>query len=293
MLRKRKYPERMSISQKHRAIAAAILFLVSRNSKATQIVVVVANDGIVIVSDSKQVTNVGLGINPELANKVVVLNDRAAVAADGLGKLTGAAGNEILFSYSSEALLKDVKKSVSPNVSIAEIERTLVGKLNIAMTALAPYVSNGSFNQQNAPEGDLLDFILIGYDGAVPVVHKLRVTCDWNARKILDTIIETRNPLPNRPVDSNVIFFGRNLSIQNAADPNSPEGKAANMHYPGVIKGLDVFRHGKTVNSIDAMDIAADLIRLEVEFDSKNVGFPMNVVVLSRTHAPTYSRLER
>ncbi len=276
-------------------ILAFLLFAGAQRSVATQIVVVVTHDGIVIASDSKQraSTNTGLSDSPELADKVIMLNDRVAVAVVGAGSLRFLSGTETVYRFDPISLLDAVKHSLPANASESLIESIIVDKLKSAMDGLSPYIANGFFNKQNAPEGDIVDFIVAGYENEVPLVRKIRVECDWDARKIASPVVESKNPLPNRPVDSNIIFFGRNSNIINATDPTTPEWKAASSRYPGVITGIDVFIHSRIVSSAEGKVIAADLIRLEAEFDPENVGLPMNIVVLSNDHSPVVSVLTK
>jgi hypothetical protein len=255
-------------------------------------VVVVANDGIVIASDSKQraASNIGISDDRRAANKIVILNDRTAIATTGMGDMRITSGGKVLADFSSAELLDGIKHTLSPNASASSIEGLVIDKLKSSMNELSRYVANGAIRKQNAPDGDLVDFILAGYENGVPIVHKIRVECDWNTRKIVVPTVESRNPLPNRPFDSNVVFFGRNLNILNvASNPAGAERKAAAERYPGVIEAIDVFSRGRNVSSADGVDIAADLIRLESEFDPENVGPPISIVVLSLAHLPKIS----
>jgi hypothetical protein len=221
------------------------------------------------------------------------MNDLAAVAVVGTGNMRFTRAAEVVYSFDSMALLDGINLSLPANAPIYFIESVIVDKLKSTMDSLSPYVANGFFNKQNAPEGDIVDFVLIGYERRIPTVLNIRVECDWDTRKIATPIVESMNPLPNRPVDSNILFFGRSLSILNAADPASAERKAATERYPGAISGLDVSRTSRAVSSTEGLGIAADLIRLEAEFGSEYVGPPINIVVLSTTDAPRVSVLAK
>lgn len=221
----------------------------------------------------------------------MVVNDRTAVAVVGGGSLQFTDGARIVYRFDSTAVLDDVKRSLTTNAPMSLIKRVMITKLRTALDGLSPYVESGAYKQQNAPEGDLVDFILVGYEGQIPTVLKIRVLVDWKTRTIIPPTIEVKSPFPSDPTGSHVLFFGRNLNIMSAANPTSAEAKAANEQYPGVMAGMDVSRGTRVVSSAVGTSIAADLIRLEVQFDSKNVGLPIKIVVLSSTLAPQITLL--
>jgi hypothetical protein len=275
------------MSLQRRVVTIAVLLIaLSLHARATQIVVVVTRDGIVIASDSKQraASNAGMSVNPKTTNKIVVLNKRTAIATVGMGNMRITSGGKVVFDFDSRSFLEGIKRSLPPSASLSSIQSAVIDQSRSAMEGLSTLVADGSFQEQNAPDGDIVDFIIAGYENGVPVVHKVRIECDWNTRKLSNPIVA--------PIDSPIAFFGRNLTISDAANPGSAEHKAAEARYPGVIRGLGVFR-GQSVNSVEGIGIAADLIRLEGEFDPANVGPPINIVVLSSARPPAVSVLPK
>jgi hypothetical protein len=275
---------------------AALLFALSaRTSGATSIVIVVASDGIVVASDSKQVLGLksGLAANPESARKVIVLNHRVAVSIVGWASTQVTCGSGVLYRFDTMEMLEGIKSSLPADAPISSIENVIVDKLKIALDRLAPYVANGLINQENSGRGDFIELIVAGYENGVPAVSAIWVEPDWNARKLSSPFVKSRNPSPNRPNNSYMRIYGETQSIVRAGDPRSPEWKAAKERYPGVVQGIDMVRRGLSVNSTDGIRISTDFIRLESEFDSENVGPPINIVVLSNTHEPLISVLPK
>jgi hypothetical protein len=274
-----------------------LMAFLSRDCRATLVVVVVASDGIVIASDSKEgrTTATGIAEQPKLAHKVVILNNRIAVATIGMGwlKLRSAGLNP--FDFDSRTFLNEVKNSLPPNASESLIESVIVKKLQGAMDRLSPYVSNGMLNENNAPGiPNLIEFVIVGYDHGVPLIRRIRVECNWNVRKIASPVIEMEYPLPNRPHDSRLGFFGEWGAIYRAISPDSAERKAVEERYPSARTGIGI-HYGKLAvgNSAESIGVAADLIRLEAEFNSEDVGPPINFVVLSRERPPATSFLAK
>jgi hypothetical protein len=176
---------------------ALLLLAFNQDCRATTIVIAVASDGVVIASDSKQRSgsSSGLTSNPEPADKVVVLGDRVGVGVVGLANYrVGTTAN--LVEFHASEFLEGVKHSLASNPSVSLVEDVLIDKLKVAMDRLAPYVANGMIHKQSADEGDLIDFIVAGYDQRGRVaVRKIRVECDWVARKLSSPIVETQYPI--------------------------------------------------------------------------------------------------
>jgi hypothetical protein len=280
-----------NMPRRHRNILAAALVLsyLAQPCRATEIVVAVAKNGIVVASDSKQ-----LGA-PDVADKVMVFNSKVAVAVTGTEKirlrtLTGA----VVFYLEATSLLNDTRSSLPSNSSMSLIESTVTDRLRDAMKGLSPYVANGSFRKEDASGGDLIDIIFAGYKMGIPTVDVIGVICDWDARQLSDPKLVVFNPSQSRPDNTNILLLGRSDAIQRAADPISREAKAVANSYPGVLVGFNIMRHnGSLVRSATGVTIACDMIRLHGEFDPEDVGPPINIVVLSLSHKPDVRKIPR
>jgi len=277
----------------------AILTMICDCCRATLIVVVIATDGIVIASDSKvgRMTPTGIGKQPKLAHKIVVLNDRIAIATVGMGWLQmGTRPGIAAFDFDSARFLNEVKNSLPTNASESSIERVIVEKLHGTIDALSPYVANGTLNKQNAPGIPyLIQFIIIWYEHGVPSVRRVTVECDWNTRKISSPVVKTEYPVPNRPTYINLAFFGEyDAVIRSVGDPQSPEHRAMEERYPMAKKEIAI-DGGKIppAKSAESILFAADFIRLQSEFDSEFVGPPIDFVVLTRAGPPRVSSLPK
>jgi hypothetical protein len=250
---------------------ALLLLAFNQDCRATTIVIAVASDGVVIASDSKQRSGSPSGLtgDPEPADKVVVLGDRVGVGVIGLANYRVGTKADFVEFHASE-FLEEIKHSLASNPSVSLVEDAVIDKLKVAMDRLAPYVENGVIHKQSADEGDLIDFIVAGYDqGGRVAVRKIRVECDWAARKLSSPIVETNYPHPSVPLHSDFVFFGRTESIFQVQTVGSAERKAATERYPSILLGLQTFLSGGNFTTEKAVAIATDMIRLQSQFDPK------------------------
>lgn len=267
------------------------LSLLAQPSFGTTIVVVVARDGIVLASDSKA-TSILRTDNTLTPTKSQVMTSRSAVGVVGLGDLSIKSGSEVLFHYDSTQFLEEVKNSLPVDGSVDAVASVLKEKSHTPRDNLEPYVESGFFNRDNAPGGDVVDYIVVGYENRMPLVFKISIEPDWGHRQLSDPILNVKYPDPNHP-SSDVRFYGVTQAIENAADANSQEHRTAATKYSGVIAGIESVKNGATISWQDGVHIATDLIRLQSEFDPKEVGLPINVIVLFPDKNPIVSRFAK
>jgi hypothetical protein len=268
-------------------LISLLVFLFSGVCWSTTIVVVTTKDRIVLASDSKEVSIGSIVYGPKSVNKIVVLNDTTAIAVTGLSKCNIAANGKVVFQYDTDRIVDQIKDSFSSNASISVIEGIIVNKMKASMNRLVPYLRDGAVDPKQAAKGpSFVDFIIVGYKSGVPVTDRVTINFDWNLRKISGPIVSSENSSPDRP--HQVCFTGCN-AIDQLRVPNSPEQLAAFSRYPDAIKGL-TFRG---LNSSNALNAAADLVRLECEFDPKFVGLPIHIVTLTRDKKPVITTLAK
>ena len=256
-------------------------------SHGTTVIVVVASNGIVLASDSKQTTASHVA-NPKPAIKAHVINDRVAVAVVGAADLEIFADSKTVFSYHTVEFLQGIKDSSPADASVSAVVAIIRDKSHTAMNGLTPYMANGFFDEKKAPAGNLIDYIVVGYEQGVPSVVRISIKPDWEARKLSAPVIKTIHPSQDTPPSgADIRFYGVTQAIQNAALPGSTEQGAALARYPGVIRGLEVRRNGLIIDASEAAVVAADLIRLQAEFDSNDVGLPVNLLTVFDGKRPT------
>ncbi len=228
--------------------------------------------------------------NPETVTKTVVLNRRTVTAMLGSAKIART-NDELIFDVCG--FLNGIKNSLAPNAPVSVVESIIVNKLKRAMNRFPSDVVDTLIKEQNTPGIETsIEIVVAGFENGAAVIRKIKGK--WNDRKIASPQIETVYPVPDSPIGSHVPCFGYCNSFANVTRyPNSPERMAALARYPGVILGLNLFSKKILPDSGQGLSIATGLIRLEAEFNSENVGPPIDVVVLSNTRPPKISSLPK
>jgi hypothetical protein len=276
-------------------ITLLLAIITGAQCMGTTVVVVVASNGIILASDGKQQSQslIGKTPNPQSAVKNYVMNSKVAVAVVGMGSLSIISGTKKLFDYDSIRFLERIKHCLPSNASVNTVAGIIKDKSQVTLDRLSPYVENGTLNKNNAPGGDIVDYIVVGFERNLPTVIKVSIEPDWERRKLTGPVFKTVHPSQDVPIDTDIRFYGTTEAINNAASPTSREHAVAARKYPGVIKGLEVRQKALTINTSVGVPIATDLIRLESEFDSENVGPPIHIAILSRTKPPVIRRLAK
>jgi hypothetical protein len=261
-----------------RVFAAFLLFAVQCH--ATSIAVVITNNNIVVASDSKKYWFPGHGSegDKDPTNKVVVINDRFVVGINGLAKGNGG--------WDALNLLQRVKDYLPANASISVIESVIIDKINPFMNRFSAYVANASRQDQLSFGDGIVQFIIVGYEDNVPVINTVRVDCDWNIRKVTSPTIHSVYPSQQNPIHVGFDMLSFGVSSAFAAvmgNPHGPEGQAM-ARLTGLAKTFA--SSGSKLTVAQAIATAADLVRLEAEFNPEHVGPPIDLIVLSRKDGP-------
>jgi hypothetical protein len=263
-------------------LVVLFILLFSRAGWATTLVVITSKDSIVFASDSKEVSGGPRIRGPKSVNKIVVFNYATAIAITGIAEFDiTAPDGKIVFHFDADRILNETKHSLSSTASISSLDSVIVNKLKIAMDGFRPYLANGRINPKNAPSVNYLDFVIVGYDAGIPVIHRVTVNFDWNLGKISGPVVSAEDASPDRPHN---FCFGECTAVAHLGIDGSAEQRAAFARYPDAIRG---FRH----NPISAFNAAADLVRLECEFNPEFVGAPVHLVTLTRNNEPDIKTL--
>jgi hypothetical protein len=255
--------------------------------------VIITHDGIVIATDSKQV-NDSTG-KEGTAEKSVVINDHIVVMLSGLAGFHASWG-----TYDALAILNKVKSASPGNADVAIVQRLIVKETKPTMDMLARdlAVREARHSKENpfGEKGVGFNYYIVAYEKRIPTVVIIHYQFDWNSHRVIGPEVNIVHPTPNKKVDSDVLFYGWSHDIDLAALPSSDAHKASVARYPGVIKAMTMFRDQTTPRISEAIDMAADMVRLEIEFSPKTVGFPIHITVLSIAKSPvikTLSKCER
>jgi hypothetical protein len=242
--------------------------------QATSIIVVVTGNNIVVASDTKK-DWMHAGPNHEkTGNKVVVIENRAALGTTGLGRLG---------DFDADRFIVGIKDTYCGDTSVSAIERVIKDKLKPFMDGFLAYVADGPVTDKEAFLGSVLvDFIVAGYEKGIPTIDIITLDIDWNSRKVSRPITHSIYPSPNIPVDRNPrpFAFGNHDAIDAALNNTSSKERKAAYTFRGFETGFwgDI----RDITTKQAVDIAADTVRFEAEFSPKDVGPPINLVTLSR-----------
>jgi hypothetical protein len=268
----------------HSEILAAICGLCLQ-CQATCISVVTTSENIVIASDSKEVwfdPHHVAGKDKDLANKVVVLDDRVAVGVTGFGGGTSW--------WDAFTFLYGIKNSLPVNASVSVIDGIIVDKLDPLMNHFSTYAANASREQQLAFADMIVMFIVIGYEGNVPVVDTVVIPFDGDTRKVSSPAIKSVYPTPHNPrtFGFNYVVEGEKRALRTATSKAySPEWFGV-REFPGL---APIFHRPADITLIEATATATDIVRFEAKFCPKSVGPPINLVMLSRKDKPVVSSL--
>ncbi|MGB2675751.1 MAG: hypothetical protein WAN12_01535 [Candidatus Acidiferrum sp.] len=181
---------------------------------ATTVVVFIANNGIVVSSDSKTVSRsadfsaVGEVDQP----KFVVLQNRIVVAAIGVSDARDAVRH-----YNFLTWMKSLQQSLPVDVSVDEVTNLI--ERESAATFLSfdfnASLKSGAMKRKTPAEPCevFAQFVIVGYQDRAPRVNKVQFDIDWNNQSLVGPIQTSIYPDPSETSNYRVIRFGTQQAI--------------------------------------------------------------------------------
>jgi hypothetical protein len=186
---------------------ASVIFVIamSQIAAATSIVAVLTPEGVAITADSKRHGAGPDGDGP--ATKVIVIKQRVAVAAAGLGDVNRRVGNgDRWFRYGFLDICARLEAQAPANPTVSDTAQVLALNLRELFVDPAPLFDHGIISKEKHPTGRLIEFIVTGIDNGVPSLWRVDAVIDFDAK----TISPKLNP---RPFYGEVSFFGLGTTV--------------------------------------------------------------------------------
>jgi hypothetical protein len=202
-------------------------------TSGTSILAAISDNGIILASDGLAVFR---SVNPEvpLADtfepaepKVAICGGRFLCATAGVNPLVTKNLSDIQPGLDVPVNLEYHFQSWLPvldeksNASVLDYAKMLQEKARITFKDLDLVLGTENFwKTQFAAHRVLIDYVVVGYDGAKPTICELVLKTDRETRKMIYDPPECKSP---NPADLPVLPFGEQQHIQAAKAPGTPE----------------------------------------------------------------------
>jgi hypothetical protein len=286
----------------YRRLAALLLLpmLVDASKQftsGTSILAAMSDDGIVLASDGLTVWK---SVNPEvpLADsfepaepKVAICGGRFLCATAGVNPLVTKNLSEIQPGLDVPVNLEYHFQSWLPvldeesNASVLDYAKMLQQKARITFKDMDLILSTENFwKTQFAAHRVLIDYIVVGYDGAKPTICELVLKTDRDTRKMIYDPPECKSP---NPEESPVLPFGEQQHIRAAKAPGTPEASYyLELRERNRATARTLFPKAPAAFQ-NLIAQAATLIRVEGKFNPEHVGGITTVGVIPKGQKPS------
>jgi hypothetical protein len=256
---------------------------------------VITKTAIILSADSKQkdVSLLGHTANSKPALKIEPINDKTVIAVVGMGNLSITQNGAVVFSHDTASFLEEIRHSVLKDAPVSVVAEVVRNKSQVTLNELLPYVRNGFFDEQKAPTGDIVNYIIAGYENGSPRMTIVSIKPDWGNRQLTGPFIEPKYPAPNLSPSGAVKFYGSVEAIVAAATPGSDASRVCTEKYPSIIGAIQKISTEQGFTEAEGIQIAADMIRLQAKFDPERVGLPVSLVVIHNGQIPVVQSLSK
>lgn len=272
-------------------LALFLLVAIPIRLSATTVVVIVANNGMVISSDS-MTTNRDAHYSAASAfdqAKFVTIQQRIVVAAIGVSAFKDA-NHEFNFL----TWMSDLQKRIPKDATVDDVAST-VEKESIAAfykAGIDTYVKSGALERQHYDNvcEKFTEFVIAGYQGGKPRLYSVKIDVDWNKKSLSAPVSTIENP-DSEPADYRVVSFGTHEAITDYTNEKSYAHQMAITLCPEAIKKID---KRTTLPSFDeTVALSRVFIQVEENTNPDDVGGAINTVTwLPDGHAQEWTEHE-
>jgi hypothetical protein len=248
---------------------------------ATTVVVFIANNGIVLSSDSKAVSqNMDFSAaGSKYHAKIVVLENRIAVAAIGVSDAGGPSPH-----YNFLAWMQSLQQSLPADISVADVTALIEKGSSEAFSSLgfSAALKDGRLSRKAPAEPCEVfsQFVIAGYQDGAPRVYKVQFDIDWNSQTLLGPTRTLIYPDPSETWDYRVIRFGTQQAITDLFNTKSYAYHEAMILCPKAMTDV-VNRKYPTLDETVALSRA--LVQTEENTNPDDVGGEIRTVKIIPT----------
>lgn len=237
---------------------------------ATTVVVFVANNGIVVSSDSKTVNRNAdfSAAGSEDEAKFVVLQNRIVVAAIGVSDVRDSTRH-----YNFLTWMQSLQQNLAANISVEDVAG-LIEKESSAVFSSFDFTASlksGAITRKTPAEPCevFAQFVIVGYQGGAPRVYKVQFDIDWNSRTFVGPTRTLFYPDPSETSNYRVIRFGTQQAITDVFNRKSYAYHQAMILCPKAITDV-MNRNYPTLDETVALSRA--LVQIEENTNPDDVG---------------------
>jgi hypothetical protein len=249
-------------------VAFLFVFFLTHASVArcTTVIAIVTPKGIIVGTDAKIVTTVGVSLSPVnsafVAQKIqLVVNNRILVASAGL-----ESGPNYKFETWIQEISRDLPKDISVEDFVAVLERESATKFQNADIELAT-------SQFKPPPfefcRDFIQYLVVGYQGGRPRVYGIEYHIDWERKHLVGPRLTAYHAPENHSVDLGLYSIGEVGAITELGNRDSYAHKQASLHAPGILEKLS---SGQEITECEASKLIRALIKIEEGVSPTKVG---------------------
>lgn len=245
-------------------------------AKPTTVVVAVTPSAIVVGADSKTINPNGTAV------KIFLLKKRLALA-DIYAESAKSKDGSITF-YDFPTWVKEIDKNTDSKISVTALAATISEQMPHTFSFIIDAIKSGKFTRDQARSenvgGDIVEYVIAGYENGVPVVQSIRLTPDWDANTVRRPLNVPLKEEKGQRADSHILWRGQGVTLERlrVADSNEQNEFAARVPVE-----FTILRGGKDLTANQASNVVRAMLGLESKANPRYVSFPITIVTIPRT----------
>jgi hypothetical protein len=269
-----------------RKLVTALLMLAfyCTGVRATTLIAIVTNDGIIFAADgvvSAKDTN-GAWRAVGIAQKVVLVQQRFAFASFGYDYVAGPQAGPGRFVYDFPGFADRLNRTVPPGIDVSGFADAVESNTRFDLpNFFDPLVRAGQILKENVgPSGILIGYLVCGYENGIATIVRIVYSVDWEMKRVV-------GPYRTKPIS--VENPGSTLTLFCDAMCNAVRaiGKGEGFSYESAHKiapkEVEALAHKAQLTALsiaESIRVARVLLEMETIANENRVGLPVSVVTI-------------
>jgi hypothetical protein len=238
---------------------------------STSVVIFVANNGVVISTDSKTALKNGdfsVSVGEKEQPKSVILQGRLVVTAIGISDFGNEPNHYNFFTW-----IHSLQMKLGDNISVDDLAAMIARESSSTFSRLNvdAALKSGALRQKAPAEpcSVFAQFVIAGYQDGLPRIYKVQFDIDWNNKGLVGPTSVLLYPDPSETTNYRMFRFGTQQALVDFFDRRSYAYQKAMALYPKAMTDVAI---GKYPSLDETVSLSRAAIQIEENTNPSDVG---------------------
>jgi hypothetical protein len=247
------------------------------SSFSSSAIATITPQGIVLGVDGKSVNRCVGCPSPKESKKIVLVQDRVALASVGLYAVLGDAHNVPPFYFPT--LVGRIEGRLPADASVSRVCEIVQEEAEKFFSWFDVYLKRGLLQQEDSPGDYPLEYLIAGYEAGVPTIYSIYFEVNWQQLHLKGIQRVLIHPARDGKDDFAIYGVGSKRVVRELKEQRGELYKKVISKAP-IESRMLVVKRELSVNQ--ASNLVRKLLEVETEANPEHVGPPFTIVTIPK-----------